>query len=175
MKCEDAPMFIGLPDDDQRAAEMRSHIRACARCRAQVDHQNNVRALLALKRYEQPPLGFSERCAADIRRELEQQAAAHGAWWQAWGEYMGAAFQPLRLAVAAVLLLGIGFHFLRPATEVAAPIPASWARIRVDSTAAAAPLGLVTDNTPLLMAASNSGSLRMDYGPGVAVPVKFEY
>jgi hypothetical protein len=175
MNCEDAPLFIGLPDDDPRAVKMRAHIRACAYCRALVDHQNNVRSTLALKRYEQPPPGFSERCAADIRRQLEQQVDEPTLWWQAWGDYLGSAFQPLRLAAAAVLLLGIGFYFLRPVTEVAAPIPASWSRIQVDSTSAAAPLGLTTDNTPLLLAASNSGAVQMNYGPGAAVPVKFEY
>lgn len=175
MKCKDAPMLVGLPDNDPRAVEMRAHIRACAKCRALVDHQNNVRAVLALTRYEQPPPGFSERCAADIRRALEQQGAAPRAWWQAWGEYMGAAFQPLRLAIAAVLLLGLGFYFLQPASEVSAPVPESWAQIRMDSAATTAPLGLATDNTPLLMASSNSGSLQMNYGPGTTVPVKFDY
>lgn len=173
MKCEDAPLFIGLPDDDPRAVKMRAHIRGCAYCRALVDHQNNVRATLALKRYEQPPPGFSEHCAADIRHQLEQQVDEPTAWWQAWGDYLGTSFQPLRLAAAAVLLLGIGFYFLRPATETATPVPASWSRIQVGS--AAAPLGLAPDNTPLLLAASNSGSLQMNYGPGTAVPVKFEY
>jgi hypothetical protein len=173
MNCEDAPRLVGLPDDDPRAREMRAHIRACAACRALVDHQNNVRATMALKRYEQPPPGFSERCAADIRRALEQQAAAPATAW--WREYMGAAFQPLRLAAAAVLLAGLGFYFWRPAPERAGPLPASWSQIRLDATAPAAPLGLAADNTPLLMAASNSGALHMNYGPGAAVPVKFEY
>ncbi|TAN38429.1 MAG: hypothetical protein EPN23_02535 [Verrucomicrobia bacterium] len=177
MKCEDAKMLIGLPDADPRAVAMRDHLRACAACRADVDHQNNIRALLALKRYEQPPSGFSERCAANIRRELEQQAATEGAGWRLWSEHFGRAFQPLRLAAAAVLLIGLGFYGLRPATELAAPVgaPASWAQIRTESASASAPLVVATDNLPLLMAASNSGSLRMDYGPGATVPVNFEY
>lgn len=193
MKCDEAIMLIGLPESDPRAVEMRAHIRACAKCRAVVDHQNNVRTLIALKRYEQPAAGFSDRCAAKIRLELEQQPVAQPAWWQGWSEHFGAAFRPLRLAAAAVLLLSAGLYFLWPAAEspVAASnsgsiyAPSSWAQIRPEPSAAPAQMVVIraepapstfrAGNPPLLMAASNGSPLRMDYGPGSAVPVKFDY
>ena len=177
MKCQDAQLLIGLPDDDPRAEEMRVHLLACARCRAVVDHQNNVRALLALKRYEQPPAGFSDRCAATIQRLLEQQPTTQTTWWHAWHEHFVMALQPFRLAAAAVLVLGLGFYFLRPATEVSAPLtaPVSWVQIRAEPPAASAPLAVVQNEVPMLQSASNSGSFRMEYGPGTAVPVKFDY
>ena len=177
MKCKDIQLLVGLPDDDRRAGEMRAHLLACARCRAIADHQNNVRALLALKRYEQPPAGFSDRCAANIRHTLEQQTTTQNIWWRAWREHFGVALHPLRLAAAAVLLLGLGFYFLRPATEVSAPLtaPVRWVQIRAEPPAASAPLALVQNEVPMLQSASNSGSFRMEYGPGTAVPVKFEY
>ena len=177
MKCQDAQLLIGLPDDDPRAGEMRAHLLACARCRAVADHQNNVRALLALKRYEQPLVGFSDRCAANIRLALAQQPMTQNTWWRAWPEHFGEALHPLRLAAAAVLVVGLGFYFLRPATEIFSPLtaPVNWVQIRAEPPAAAAPLAVVQNEAPMLQSASNSGSFRMEYGPGTAVPVKFEY
>lgn len=194
MKCEAAILLVGLPEADPRAAEMRAHIRACAKCRAMVDHQNNVRALFALKRYEQPPAGFSERCAAQIRLAVEQRAVTPLTWWQALGEHWDATVHPARLAAAAVLLLVLGLYFLIPTAErptraiaagSAAGAPDLWAQIHLEpakapATAAAihpepAPVIIAADSLPLLMAGSNNAPLRMDYGPGAAVPVKFEY
>lgn len=185
MNCDDAKYYVGLPDSDPRAAEMRAHIRACAKCRADVDHQNNIRATIGLLRYEQPAADFSAQCVSKIMRAVrEQPAPTPVAWWELWREQAATAFQPLRLAAAAVLLVGLGFYLTRTPTVNEAGAPALWSQIRTTPAApvagaapaiAPAPASGAVENVPVLLASSNTGSMRMDYGPGGAVPVKFEY
>ena len=141
MNCDDAKFYVGLDDSDPRAAEMRAHIRACAMCRAAVDHQNNVRATIALLRYEQAPADASARCVSKIMRTLREQPApapapAVTAWWTAWRENAGRVFQPLRFAAAAVLVIGLGTLYLtqppagnEAATLAGAAAPLSQLRI----------------------------------------------
>ncbi len=174
MNCDDAKFYVGLGDDDPRAGEMRAHIRACAKCRADVDHQNNLRATIGLLRYEQPPADFSAHCVTQIMRAVRAQpAAAPGAaWWTALRERAAVAFQPLRLAAAAALVFGLGLYFWQAPGEGAAVAPASsHVVIRSEPAGVSAPVAVPS---PVMLAASNTG-LRMDYGPGGAVPVKFDY
>ena len=182
MNCDDAKFYVGLDADDPRAAEMRAHIRACAMCRAEVDHQNNIRASFGLLRYEQPAADFSARCVSNIMRALPAQPVASpaAAWWAAWREQAGRAFQPLRLAAAAVLVVGLGLYLLHTPVATDTGAPALWSQIRIEqpanpATALAAPMSGAVENLPVLLASSNNGPLHMDYGPGGAVPVKFEY
>ena len=184
MNCDDAKFYVGLDDDDPRAAEMRAHIRACAKCRAEVDHQNNVRAAIGLLRYERPAADFSAQCVTRIMRAVQEQpVSVPAAWWEAWREHAAAAFRPLRLAAAAALVLGLGLYFLRgPGADVASGgAPAHWAQIHLATPTPAvtppaiAPAEVPAPVVPVLLASSNSGPMRMDYGPGGAVPVKFEY
>jgi hypothetical protein len=89
------------------------------------------------------------------------------------------------VAAAAIVLVSLGIYFLYPASDVVAPAtaPASWAQIHLEIPAAPpprmasapAPMVVAQDNLPILLAGSNNAPLRMDYGPGTAVPVKFEY
>ena len=199
MNCDDAKYYVGLDAADPRAAEMRAHLRACALCRAAVDHQNNVRATIALLRYEHAPEGHSARCVSKLMRTLREQPAplpepAAVAWWhawRAWRENAGHLFQPLRLAAAAVLVVGIGVLYLThtptgaPTANIASGTPpALWSHINIAAPTnlaapapaiAPAPVPGAVENLPVMLASSNNGPMRMDYGPGGSVPVKFEY
>ena len=182
MNCDEAKYYVGLDDADPRAAEMRAHLRACAQCRAEVDHQNNVRATLRLLRYEQPPADLSARCVSQIMHALQAQPAASS--WTAWRAHAELLFQPLRLAAAAVLVVGLGLYLMHTPATNDTGAPALWSQIRIEpppQPAAGAPAILpapapgAVENLPVLLASSNSGPQRMDYGPGGSVPVKFEY
>ncbi|MCX7007052.1 MAG: hypothetical protein NTY53_07350 [Kiritimatiellaeota bacterium] len=177
MNCDDAKFYVGLPDSDPRAVEMRAHIRACAMCRAEVDHQNNVRATFGLLRYEQPPADFSAQCVTRIMRAVQEQSvnAPSVTWWAAWREQAATMFQPLRLAAAAVLMLSLGFYFLQGPHDGTAVGPASAHVVIHSEPPALVPAAVPVPLAPVMLAASNSGPMRMDYGPGGAVPVKFEY
>lgn len=176
MNCDDAKYYIGLDDDDPRATEMRAHLRACAKCRAEVDHQNNVRAAIGLLRYEQPPADFSAQCVTKIMRAVQQQpiVTPSAAWWTAWREHAATTFQPLRLAAAAALLLGLGLYFWHAPGDGAAAGPAPAQVVIHSEPPALKPAVVSPPVVPVMLASSNSG-MRMDYGPGGAVPVKFEY
>lgn len=186
MNCDDAKYYIGLDAADPRAAEMRAHLRACALCRAEVDHQNNIRATFGLLRYEQPAADHSARCVSRIMQAIQAQPAATPAfaWWTALRDHAGLVFQPLRLAAAAVLVVGLGLYLLHTPAANEAGAPALWSQIRIEPPAqpvngslailpATAPAAV--ENLPVLLASSNNGPMRMDYGPGGSVPVKFEY
>jgi hypothetical protein len=184
MNCDDAKFYVGLDANDPRAAEMRAHIRACAMCRAAVDHQNNIRATFGLLRYEQPPADLSARCVSQIMRALPAQPVAPPAlaWWAAWQEHAGQLFQPLRLAAAAVLIVGLGLYLMHTPVANDTGAPVLWSQIRIEPPAHGAPAAPAitpapgaVENLPVLLASSNNGPLRMDYGPGGSVPVKFEY
>ncbi len=187
MNCDEAKYYVGLDADDPRAAEMRAHLRACAMCRAEVDHQNNIRATFGLLRYEQPAADFSARCVSQIMRAVQAQPAASTpayAWWTAWREHAGRGLQPLRLAAAAVLVVGLGLYLTHAPATNDAGAPALWSQIRIEQPAqpaggatgfTPAPVPGAVENLPVMLASSNNGPLRMDYGPGGAVPVKFEY
>jgi len=183
MNCDEAKYYVGLEADDPRAVEMRAHLRACALCRAEVDHQINIRATIGLLHYEQPAADFSARCVSQIMRALPAQPAVSPAelWWAAWREHAGRAFQPLRLAAAAVLVVGLSLYLLHTPVATDAGAPALWSQIRLEPPAspaaafAPAPVPGAVENLPVLLASSNNGPMRMDYGPGGAVPVKFEY
>jgi len=177
MNCDDARFYVGLPDSDPRAMEMRAHIRACAKCRAEVDHQNNIRATFGLLRYEQPPVDFSAQCVTRIMHAVRDKPAATptSAWWGAWCEHAAMVFQPLRLAAAAALVLGLGIYFLRAPNDGTIAGPASAQVVIHSEPPTLAPTAVPVPLAPVMLASSNSGPLRMDYGPGGAVPVKFEY
>ena len=184
MNCDDAKYYVGLDAADPRAAEMRAHLRACALCRAEVDHQNNIRATFGQLRFEQPPADHSARCVSRIMQAIQAQPAATPvfAWWNALREQAGLMFQPLRLAAAAVLVVGLSLYLLHTPATLDSGAPAHWAQIRIEPGAqpvngspALAPVPDAVENLPVLLASSNNGPLRMDYGPGGSVPVKFEY
>jgi anti-sigma factor RsiW len=178
MNCDEAKFHVGLEDDDPRAAEMRAHIRGCAKCRADVDHQNNIRATLGLLRYERPPADFSAQCVTQIMRAVRQQPvpAPATAWWEAFRAHAAVAFQPLRLAAAAALLLGVGLYFLHTPGDgnLTGAAPAAAVVIRSEPALSSTPAATPAPPASIMLAATNSG-LRMDYGPGGSVPVKYEY
>ena len=90
----------------------------------------------------------------------------------------------MRLAAAAVLVVGLGLYLMHTPATHDTGAPALWSQIRIEPPAhpaagvpaiMPAPAPGAVENLPVLLASSNSGPQRMDYGPGGSVPVKFEY
>ncbi len=94
--------------------------------------EEQLRALLRLKRYEQPPSGYFDQLLSDIHRRQRTQLLNQPLWRIAWerlqtffGEHsMGSL--PYAATMAALLVLGIGsIGLLTPGANTARPETAS--------------------------------------------------
>ena len=181
MKCSVVKAMYGLPATDPRQAQVQAHLRGCFKCRARWDDQDAVRRLLALKRFEQPASGLEARNLAAIHRRLAAQPENPGWWRDVLAGWYVERFQPAGVALAAaaalLLLLGGGYYLLQPSGSSGPVHPAP--ALALDG----AHLNQAPDNPrlsptgmpPMVVVSSNREPARMDYGPGAAVPVKYDY
>lgn len=120
MNCHQAREFLPLLDagslDTQVTQQVSEHLQACPVCQVSLEKTRKLRAMLALKRYEQPDELFLRTFVADFHRRLDAAPAVSEGWWarlRTTFELDDRAVMALRASVAlvAVLLVLVGVHF----------------------------------------------------------------
>jgi len=181
MKCTVVREMYGLPENDPRYARVQAHLLACYQCRARWDDQDTIRQLIALKRYEQPAPGLEARSLAAIRRRLAAPPEPASWWRDTLAAWYIERFRTARLALAAaaalLVLLGGGYYLVRPSGSSAPgrPAPAVALESRILIQPPDTPALTLTGEPPMAVASSNLAPARVDYGPGAAVPVNYNY
>lgn len=95
-----------------------------------------VSRLIALKRYEQPPAGYSESVLREFRRRQRAELLRrpwHERFWEDLGE-LWPTFQVPKVAYAALLAVAVatGAVVLRPASSTSGPVLAAAAEPGLD-------------------------------------------
>ncbi len=183
MNCKQSQNFFLAMEEGVPLPEVEQHLASCPTCRAQYESFQAVRKLVSLKKYELPDAGFESRCAAAIHLQLveQEQNRPEAAGWL--GRIFGTPLPMFRYAAAAVFGLFVLFQVLpmtplapltmegsdesvAPSLEMRKPIVV----LSATTTDMAAPALAAT-----LPGVSNRGPSRVEYGPGMSVPVSLEY
>ncbi|MBN1269468.1 MAG: hypothetical protein JXB04_07775 [Kiritimatiellae bacterium] len=163
-----------LPDD------LAAHMAACDACRAFYEKGESLRRLLALKRYERRDAVRAAATRATIHQVLVEEAYKEQAAPAA--EPAGAlvaALPFLRYGLAAALVALLGFHALliSPLSSVQSDLPEALTPVRTASPSRPQPV-VVRDAPaaayePLMLASSNIGPARIQYGTVPSVLTSF--
>lgn len=185
MRANDLKRLILEGDEEDLTPDLLREIEAYPECRELLARTRTVRALIGLKRYEQPTLGAELRCRRAIIRTLrlgDEDASRE------WSPFMAPA---LRYAGAALLLLLVAspLYITTPRTsdtpvaeeleEIAVP-----ALLEAEREVPVKPVLVATTNISgeglgqavaiSRPAISNPGPARATFGPGPSVPVSYE-
>ena len=167
MNCADIQRICLEYAGEALPADVQTHLAGCAECRAAGERAAFLVRLVALKRFEQPDAAFEARSLAAIRirvQEINEQPSGWLAQLRAWLEFHPAP----ALGVAAVVLAFAGWRVTGTLSGGPGGAP-SVAAVQPAST------GTIYYATPVMLASSNGGPGRVQYGPGDTVPVKLQY
>lgn len=123
MNCRKARRRASLSARSAVPADAARHIESCRACRAWVESDARLRALLRWKRNEQPDPFLATRLSARVRAAVAETAQARGF---RWSELFPTFSLPIaRYGLAAVFIGMVTFQFLaepqRPPPDAAAP------------------------------------------------------
>ena len=108
MNCRSAHKILVFFDGKALSAAVAEHLQGCPACRDFLAGMSQVRALVALKRYETPDAGFEARSAEKIRLGL--LALPQPGRLNSWLGGLWVSIPVFRTAAAAALVLLVAFH-----------------------------------------------------------------
>lgn len=177
MKCSQARKLFIHAEEGFSAADLDRHLQGCPSCRRLFDRMQTVRKLVSLKKHEAPPAGFEARLLAGIRARLREEERPDARTTRLWDVLTGGPLPALRYAMAAAFVLLVAVHIFSISQFPEMTSPWFEAQEAGPGTGAVA-AGTNEAGWPGvagLQVVSNLGPPRIDYGPGVAVPVNLEY
>jgi hypothetical protein len=162
MTCQQAHrLMLRAVDVDALDPAFTVHVETCAGCRATLDEQRAVAAMLQARPPAAPSPGFAARVAARIDREPAGAGMLGLANWRAWGG--GLAPVAAALTLAAWMGVGVGTNGLNgQETPAAGETFAAWRQAAAD-----AQVGLFLEpgtSTDVLLESVLTGAVPEDAG-----------
>jgi len=183
MKCHDAQKQFILRDGTDLPEGVLEHVRMCPLCQKLFEGNRGIRSLLALKRYETPDADFESRNAGKIRLYLHSHPRAG---LREWFDALWAPLPVLRIVAAASILMLVAYHvgsvrLPSLSTPLAERSPAADIGMEplapvITRTPIAQPApGINSPDPAITFVKSNTGPVRVQYGPEDSRPVSLEY